>query len=200
MYPAAHPSASKHAALISARPATWRQVVFPFLAEGVRRGEKCLYLTSLHTPKAIIGLLAQEGVDMGQAMGQGNFCVLDAAQSYTPQGWFDPGATIARYAKIAEEALASGFTGLRAVGDMAWACYQASHWDRLEEYERRVGPELIDLYPIKAICFYDRALFDRALVSAMEGAHPALWDERSLESCVQGWGSGGPAALRAGHA
>ncbi len=173
--------AGDHAALICTRPTTWRQVVFPFLAEGIRQGEKSVYLTTLHTPKAIMSLLAQEGVDVDQALARGSFRVLDAARSYMPQGWFDPDATIASYIRATESAMEAGFAGLRAVGDMAWACYQASAWDRLEDYERRVGAELIEPYPLKAICFYDRALFERSLVSTMEVIHPTLWDECSVE-------------------
>lgn len=162
----------KHFGLICNRPQTWREAVFPFLAEGLAAGEKCVYLTALHTPKMIASLLAQEvGADIDTAQEQERFSVADASQNYMPQGWFDPDGAIRRYSQAAKKALDQGYSGLRVVGDMAWACYEPSCWGRLMEYEQRVNAELFDLFPIKAICFYDGALFAKDFLATMERIH-----------------------------
>jgi hypothetical protein len=166
-----------HLALIGASPGYWRQVVFPFLAQGLAGRELCLYLTTLHTPAMITALLASEGVDVAQAREAGQFAIRDAAQAYIPRGWFDPDRVIKRFAGFIYQAVGDGFAGVRVVADMAWIAYRPPGGERLEEYERRVENELFELYPLKAICFYDSRFLDGGLLSQARRTHRVVLSE-----------------------
>jgi hypothetical protein len=149
-------------------------VVFPFLAQGLARQELCLYLTALHTPAMIAALLASEGVDVEQARETGQFAIRDAAQTYLPRGCFDPDRVIKRFADIIYQALGEGFAGVRVVADMAWIAYRPDGGERLEEYEQRVESELFELYPLKAICFYDSLFLDGGLLALARRTHKVV--------------------------
>lgn len=165
---------SSHIGFVSHNPRHWRRIVFPFLAQGLARGERCLYLTTIHPPKLIAALLAQDGVDAEKARARGQFSTQDAAQIQMPQGWFDPDHVIRQHEKKIGKARREGFAGLRIVVDMAWASYTRPGWDRLEEYEHRVGAELCLGHSLKMMCCYDDLLFQSAVISSVKRTHAVL--------------------------
>lgn len=173
---AGHLCEHSHIGFIGHDPRHWRRIVFPFLAKGLARGEQCLYLTSIHPPKVITALLAQEGVDVEKARAHGQFSIKDAAQIHMPQGWFDLEHVIRQHEQSAGTARQEGFAGLRIVSDMAWASYAPIGWEHLEEYENRVGAELCFCHSLKLMCFYDDMMFDPTVISSVERTHAVLID------------------------
>ncbi|MBI5521650.1 MAG: MEDS domain-containing protein [Desulfarculus sp.] len=158
----------------------WRKVVFPYLAQGLARGERCAYLTTLHTPWLLTNLLAWQGVNLQAVKARGQLVIADAARHYLHRGWFDPDRAIAKNIAATRRALDQGFTGLRSVGDMSWAAYHPLEWERLEEYETRLDRELFACLPATAICLYDQQLFSPGLREMVERTHPLMIDALGL--------------------
>jgi hypothetical protein len=126
----------------------------------------------------IAAILAQEGVDVEKALVLGQFAIKDAAQIHMPRGWFDPDQVIRQHDRRVESARREGFAGLRIVADMAWASYAPPGWERLEEYEHRVGAELYSGHSLKAMCIYDDMLFDPTIISSVERTHALVTGNR----------------------
>ena len=158
----------------------WRQVVLPFLAQGLARGERCVYLATLHTPWLLPNLLAWQGMDLARAEARGQFLISNAARHYLHRGGLDPQRVLDRNAVSVRLALREGFTGLRTVSDMSWAVHYLDEWDRLEQYEARLEGEYFSCLPATAICFYDQGLFPRALRQMVERTHPLMIDNLGL--------------------
>lgn len=154
----------------------WRRVVVPFLAQGLTRGERCVYLTSLHTPWLLENMLAWQGLDLQKARDKGQLIIADAARHYLQRGSFEPDRVIERNIAAVEQALRAGFSGLRAVGDMSWAAYHHLDWQSLEQYERRLDREYFAGHAVTAICLYDHQLFPPRFQDMVERAHPLMVD------------------------
>ncbi|MFH1033943.1 MAG: MEDS domain-containing protein [Pseudomonadota bacterium] len=156
----------------------WRQVVFPYLAQGLTRGERCVYLTTLHTPWLLESLLAWQGLDLGILKARRQLLILDASRYYLHRGDFEPDRLVEKNIAAVTEAQADGFTGLRAVADMSWAAYHPLEWGRLEEYEFLMNREVSPRYPTTALCIYDRQLFPPAMLEMVARTHPLLVDSQ----------------------
>ena len=167
-----------HVGFLCGQIGNWRRVVFPFLAQGLARGERCVYLTSLHTPRLVESLLAELGVDLPAVKARRQFLLLDASRYYLERGWFDPDRVILKNQAAVRLALGEGFAGLRAVSEMAWAAYQPRGWQDLREYERRLNQEVFAGMPMSAICLYDQLLFDPAQLEMVGETHPLLIDQQ----------------------
>lgn len=179
-----------HVGFVCSQLWQWRRVVFPYLAQGLARGERCVYLTSLHTPWMLDSLLAWQGVDIRQAKARRQLLVLDSARYYLNRGSLDPERIVKKNKAAVRAALVEGFTGLRTVADVSWVAYQPLEWDHLEEYETLINQELFPHYPLTAICLYDRQLFQPSLLEMVERTHPLM---------IDGLGLPRPGGLSAGH-
>ena len=158
----------------------WRQVVLPFLAQGLACGERCVYLTTLHTPWLLENLLKWQGIDLQAVKARRQLFILDASRYYLHRGSLDPDRVIKKNKAAVKAALAEGFTGLRSVADAAWAAYHPLEWGSLEEYELRLNQEFFPHYPATAICLYDQQLFNPTMHEMVNCTHPLLIDGLGL--------------------
>lgn len=166
----------QHVGFICGQLWQWRTVVFPYLAQGLAKGERCVYLTSLHTPWMLHNLLSWQGVDVGQVTAHRQLLILDAARYYLHRGCLNPERILKKNKAAVKAALAEGFTGLRSVADVSWVAYHPLEWERVEEYEMLINQELFPHYPVTGICLYDQQLFQPSLLQMVERTHPLMID------------------------
>jgi KaiC/GvpD/RAD55 family RecA-like ATPase len=169
-----------HVGFICGQLGQWRQVVLSFLAQGLARGERCVYLTTLHTPWLLESLLTMQGTNLQAVKARRQLFILDASRYYLHRGSLDPDRIIKKNKAAVKVALAEGFTGLRSVTDAAWAAYHPLEWGHLEEYELRLNQEFFPQYPATAICLYDQQLFKPSLQEMVQRTHPLLIDGLGL--------------------
>jgi hypothetical protein len=165
-----------HVGFICGQLWRWRQVVFPYLAQGLALGERCVYLTTPRTPWLLESLLAWQGLDLEGLKARRQLIITDATGYYLHRGGFDPGRVIAKNLSALTRSQEAGFTGFRAVADMSWAADHPREWGRLEEYELRLNQEVFAPHPSTAICIYDRQLFPPSLLEMVRRTHPKRVD------------------------
>lgn len=110
-----------HAAMIYRTRAEQFSVVNPFIQSGLNRGERCQYIASSNSVPLVLEKLSKAGVDVSTAQGRGALVVLSKRETYQKHGIFEPEKMVAELKKEVETALALGFSGLRATGEMTWA-------------------------------------------------------------------------------
>jgi two-component system, chemotaxis family, sensor kinase Cph1 len=75
----------EHLALLFSSQREQFEIIAPFLRTGLERGERCLYLADDITPKAIIGRLKAEGIEVDNAL-EAKSLVIEVRK----RGYFDP--------------------------------------------------------------------------------------------------------------
>ena len=160
-----------HLCCIYETDAEHRQVVTPFLRQGLERGEKVMYVVDARTAETILGYLRDDGLDVAPYLARGQLAILTHDETYMRNGVFDPQGMIALLRSETAQALAEGYPALRLTGEMTWALRGLPGSEQLIEYEARLN----DFFPgsrCLAICQYDRRRFDPAVLLDVLRTHP----------------------------
>jgi PAS domain S-box-containing protein len=110
-------------------------------------------------------------VDVAHQREQGVLWMPTKEETYLQSGKFDPQAMIDFLRQAQSQALADGFTGLRAAGEMSWALGPEIGNDRLIEYEALLNDFMANSRSI-ILCLYNRWLFDLAVIHDVLRTHP----------------------------
>ena len=153
-------------------------VITPFLLQGLKRGEKVIYIMDAHNAETILGYLRDDpttdsgqDLDIESYLSRGQLILLTQSDVYTREGVFDPVAMIELIRRETEQALADGYSALRVTGEMTWALSGVPGAECLIEYEARLN-EFFPGSKCLAICQYDRSKFDQAVLMDVLRTHP----------------------------
>ncbi len=163
-----------HLCLLYESPQERIAAAIPFIAIGLKRGEKCIYIVDVSTAEDIRKHLADEGTDIATAERSGQLSILHESTAYTKGGAFDPDRVLALLIDEAEKALSQGYPALRVTGEMTWVLRNLPGSERLLEYEARLNNAFFPKYPAIAICQYDRWKFDSEILKGVILTHPLL--------------------------
>jgi anti-anti-sigma regulatory factor len=142
------------------------------IAAGLREGHRVMFLAESLVPAALLAALAERGVATGDSLGSGQLQVSAARDTFLTGGRFDPAAAIELLAGRITQARTEGWTGLRLVGDMAWAMGTVPGVEHLEWYEAQVNP-LCVAGGAMAVCVYDRRVFSGGELRVAASTHTA---------------------------
>ena len=149
------------------------QVVVPFLAEGLARGERCVYVVADARRDELLQLLAGAGINASRAIERGALCLFNAGELYfrNGRGRFDVDETLALIETLLAGALAEGFTGVRGSGEVTAADWEGIPWQTLLAYEARFN-EQFGGRPVVALCRYHRDQWPANMVGHALRTHP----------------------------
>src|ERR1700736_3281380 len=111
----------------------------PSIRMGLDRGEKCVFVAPEKTISDVIEALRAMGIDVDEAVNSGRLAVASQEDTYLRNGHFEPDKMIRFLADSLEPAIASGFSGLRVVGEMTWAQGGNLGTGQLIEYEAKLN-------------------------------------------------------------
>ncbi len=140
----------------------WKEILIPFLKEGLEAGDQCVYLMNpapewqeVHTA------LQAAQIDVDRALSSGQL-ILEVGKS-SPQALHDWLTTL-----IAE--LPGHYRLLRWGGDMTWSLRQMPTSERLMEWETMCNP--ITTPPAIFLCQYDLTQFFGSVIMDALKTHP----------------------------
>ena len=162
-----------HLCLIYETPEEQFAAVIPYMRIGLQRGEKCIYIVDDNTAARVIAEMKAAGIDVQTAVDTGQLAVISKQDAYLKQGYFDPELMIGFLKRATEEAKASGFTALRATGEMTWMLGGDPGSERLMEYEAKLN-YFFPNNDALAICQYNRARFTPAVIKDVISTHPLV--------------------------
>jgi hypothetical protein len=148
-------------------------IVGEFLAEGLRKEERCWYLPASDNPAAVRTAVARSGVDSGGAVSRGALKILSSNAAYDMRGDFDPEQTLAVFSAAIEQALVDGFNGFRAAANMSWALDLAGGAERLMVYEALLR-SLFASAPATGLCLYDARRMPLSVIDGALATHPMV--------------------------
>ncbi|MEU1123903.1 MEDS domain-containing protein [Streptomyces sp. NPDC005899] len=174
-----------HSSVVFSDDRQWAGHLAAFVRSGLARGRRVQYFADTTDPERVLAALTDAGIDAAGAVARGQLSLSVATQTYLAGSGFDPDAMIGLWQEAVDEAGASGYPGVWAIGEMSWANRDVAGADRLLEYELRIHHEVFARLPLTAWCFYDRRLMSDACVDVLASAHlthrgeshaaPALW-------------------------
>jgi len=147
------------------------EAVVPFIAEGLARGERCVYIAELDQRDVLLSALSNAGVNASRALDRGSLWLRSPQEIYFRSGKFDPDDMLALADELIASALADGFVGVRGSGEATAAQDRGISWSDLYSYEVRFN-ERFARRPIVALCRYQRAASPPARIADALRAHP----------------------------
>jgi chemotaxis family two-component system sensor kinase Cph1 len=167
-----------HVAFFYRTKAEQLETVIPFIAIGLERNEKCLYIAEDNTPSEICQYLQEFGVNVQQARKKGALSVVTKHETYLRHGAFQPHKMIGDLCDAVQSSLDEGYTGLRAAGELSWALDLPSALVQMVNYEE----ELEDHFHSKfaALCQYDQSRYPAYLIERMKSVHPISFSDGKM--------------------
>ena len=149
------------------------QTAADFLAEGLRRSERCWYLPASDDPAAVRACLRELQIDTVRDEERGALSILSSNAAYSVRGDFDPEETMIVFSNAIEQALADGFTGFRAAANMSWALDLDGGPERLITYEALLR-SLFSSARATGLCLYDRQRMPLDVIDGALCTHPVV--------------------------
>jgi hypothetical protein len=146
------------------------EVLTPYVAEGLRRGELCFCVQKPHICTRLLSDLRLLGFDTADFVARGALDVRSEDEVYLPNGRFDPRNMMDMAMQSLSEALDRGFPALRGAGDLSWAVKGRNECEPLLEYEG-----IVNGYhpgrPLIGLCQYDANAFSPRMLDSVVRAH-----------------------------
>lgn len=155
--------AGTHMCLIYSNEEERKKIISKYLDGGNSAGEKVAYFADEMSPEEIKKWLIEMGIKMPPEEKKDSFSVTSTADTYHPGGVFNPDKMLNNLKVFYETARDEGYPASRVTGEMSWALKGIPGSERLMEYESRVN-DVLEKYPVTAICQYDANKFDGATI------------------------------------
>ena len=146
------------------------EVLTPYIAEGLRKGERCFCAQKPNVIKRLMFDLRFIGVDIDAEVDGGNLELHTEDEVYFPNNAFEPEALIERLESSIRDSIRRGNSGFRSAGELSWVVEGRSECDRMIEYERMVE-EAFPRHPAVGICQYDMGKFEPEVLASVLEAH-----------------------------
>jgi PAS domain S-box-containing protein len=127
-------------------------ILVPYFKAGLESNEFCMWVTSEPLVVAEAEEAMKEAVaDFDEYLRRGQIEIIPYDEWYLLRGIFDDDRVLKGWVSKVEQALASGYSGLRLTGNTFWL--ERNHWRAFTEYEAKVN-DVIGKYKMLAICTY----------------------------------------------
>ena len=148
------------------------RLLFPFLKEGIREGDKCLCLIDDAEPAEFRNRVEKQ--QDGDLLSQSKQLDVDwASEAYLQSGRFSVGQMISFLAVRLTEAAESEFPLLRAAGEMSWVLPQPEGGEDFFAYESAVN-QIVEDKPAVFMCMYDLRRFGIPMLVDVLKTHPKV--------------------------
>ena len=144
--------------------------VASFLIEGLTQAKRCLFVGTADELAQLGEPVEAAGICLTQARSRGRLLFLTREEAYLTDGVFDPTAVLARIESYIRGAMADGFTGLYATGELV-NVPSDDVWRRIVWYEAQINESFARL-PITSLCRYPRAVVPACRVQDVLRTHP----------------------------
>ena len=162
-----------HVCSLYATPQEHLAAAVEFLASGLQRRERCVYVCGEYTLDEFRALLGSSGIDVAAEEARGALILGLARDAFVKGGRFDPKGLIDRGELAVSRAIEDGFTGLCAGSDMNFVTEGAAGTDRILQYEALCS-DYLHGSPASALCQYDRRRVPAAILEDCLATHPLV--------------------------
>lgn len=164
-----------------------------FIADGLRRNERCLYATDSRAALASFQQeLTRAGIAAEAAVHNGSLVLLSKDEAHLHGGRFDSERMLAMLNVEVETSLNLGFRGLRTCGDMSWLLDDAPGSEQVVEYEALLNQFFATVRAL-GMCQYDSTRLPAGLLDhALDKHRSVVIGETHRHNPYFGSGTGHP--------
>jgi DNA-binding CsgD family transcriptional regulator len=167
-----------HFCALYSGPAERDRLLFPFLEEGLRHGDKCLCLIDDVEPARVRDVVVgQPGPGYSRRSAQ--LDVERASDAYLSSGEFSVAGMLSFLSESVDAAIAEDFDLLRAAGEMSWVLPGPAGWEDLFLYESALN-HAAEQMPAILMCLYDLQKFGADLLVEVLRTHPTVLLDRTV--------------------
>ena len=145
---------------------------------------RCLYLNTRAMVAGMRSYLSSEGVDLAETVARGSL-ILSSDQKHLIGGKFDTNRMLGLLKDAMNAALAAGYTGLWAAGDMTWEFGSEGNLTKLMEYERSLEDFMRKHPALSGVCLYHRDTLPSHAIETAFQTHRALYRSATLSAILQ---------------
>jgi hypothetical protein len=149
------------------------QIALPFIAQGLNRGEKCLYIADENTLAEVKAGLLMHDVDVENYLKTGQLTLLTPEESYLLGGDFVSEQMISFLTSFAKDALSQGYSAVRAAGEVTWLLRELDSVQDFLEYEDTLNDATRGL-TVKVLCQYNTKKFFGDVIIRVLKTHPRV--------------------------
>jgi hypothetical protein len=164
-----------HACVFYSDTNSLMDVLTPYVAEGLRNGERCFLAQKPDTLRALTNDLRFLGVDIEHEVKRGALELHTTSEVYFNNKQFDPEGLMGLLERSVEESVRQGFSAFRTAGELSWAVEGRNDCDQLMGYEEMVQAS----YPGKpavGICQYSIRSFPPDVLDRVVERHGKVLD------------------------
>ena len=171
-------SPGTHFCALYSGPAERDRLLFPFLEEGLRHGDKCLCLIDDVEPALVRDqVVGQPGREYSRRSAQ--LDVERASDTYLRSGEFSIADMISFLSESADAAIEDDFELLRASGEMSWVLPGPPGWEEMFLYESALN-DAVEQMPAILMCLYDLQKFGAEMLVEVLRTHPTVLLDRTV--------------------
>lgn len=152
-------------------PAEQMAAVIPYIKQGLSAGERCIYVADDQTTEEVARALEAGGIDVRQERERKSLG-LWTRQDWRQPGELDPGKKFIQVRRVIEEALRSGFKGVRFAVEMTWTLQPDVPIDKLKQWEGSLNRLFAPGVPGRMICQYNCHRLPPAVIEVGLTSHP----------------------------
>jgi DNA-binding CsgD family transcriptional regulator len=154
------------------------RLLYPFLEEGLRQGDKCLCLIDDVEPALVRDrAVGQPGPAYSRRSAQ--LDVERSSDAYLRSGEFSIADMMSFLSESVDAAIGDDFDLLRAAGEMSWVLPGPPGWDDLFRYESALN-NLVEQVPAILMCLYDLQKFGADMLVEVLHTHPKVLLDRTV--------------------
>jgi DNA-binding CsgD family transcriptional regulator len=171
-------SPGTHFCALYSGPAERDRLLFPFLDEGLRHGDKCLCLIDGVEPALVRDrVVGQPGPEYSRRSAQ--LDVERASDVYLRSGEFSVDDMVSFLSDSVVSAIGDDFDLLRAAGEMSWVLPGPPGWEDLFRYESALN-HVVEEVPAILMCLYDLQKFGADMLVDVLHTHPTVLLDRTV--------------------
>src|SRR5581483_3395837 len=159
-----------HVCTLYSSPEEQLTAAIEYIRGGLARGERCLYVCGEHDIPEFRAALYKAGINVYDEEARGAIILITKHDGHLQGGRFDPAAMIDMLNTAVADALAAGFTGLCAAGDMNWLLDEAPGSERIAEYEAQLNHFYAN-HKALGLCLYHREKMPAATLDHCLATH-----------------------------
>jgi hypothetical protein len=152
-------------------PAEQLAALLPFIDEGLKAGERCVYVVDDQSMEALRLAMQNYGIDVQAESEQGRL-VLWTRGEWRQPGQLDSSVKESQVRGVIEEALTAGFPGIRFCVEMTWTLGPPIPTDRLRHWEATINRIFTPELPGRIVCQYSRRRLSPDVIEAGLLTHP----------------------------
>ena len=165
--------AHDHPCLIYESPDEQADAFVPYLYAGLLNRELCVYVVDDTHPEFVLAAFRTRHIDVAPYVAKGAFRIINKHDAYLTEGYFDTDKMVRFWETTVADALANGFTAVRAAAEMTWALGSEPGVDQLVRYESSLN-EVFPRLKVSALCQYHRRRFPARIIKEMIHVHPLV--------------------------